>query len=59
MRKIGLDIETEAPDEATSLEFQEAFKLPLTPSKSSGVRDPFAPPEHALGRRLVLSHVRT
>jgi hypothetical protein len=33
MRKIGLDIETEAPDEATFLEFQEAFKLPLTPSK--------------------------
>lgn len=33
MRKIGLDMETEQLDAATFSEFQEAFKLPLTPSK--------------------------
>lgn len=33
MRRIGLDLETVRPDEATFQEFQEAFKLPLSPSK--------------------------
>jgi hypothetical protein len=33
MRRIGLDLETVRPDEATFQEFQEAFKLPLSASK--------------------------
>lgn len=33
MQRSGLDTETAKPDEATFQEFQELFKLPLTPSK--------------------------
>jgi hypothetical protein len=33
MRRIGLDLETVRPDEATFQEFQEAFKLPLSASR--------------------------
>lgn len=33
LRRIGLELETVRHDEATFQEFQELFKLPLTPSK--------------------------
>ena len=38
MRRIGLDTETELPDEATFQEFQTAFKLPLSPSKREAMQ---------------------
>jgi hypothetical protein len=33
MKRLGVEVETQLPDEASFQEFQEAFTLPLTPSK--------------------------
>jgi hypothetical protein len=32
MKHIGVEVETQLPDEASFEEFQTAFKLPLSPS---------------------------
>jgi hypothetical protein len=32
MKKLGLEVETEKPDEASFEEFQQAFAPPLSPS---------------------------
>jgi hypothetical protein len=32
MKKLGLEVETQLPDEASFDEFQTAFALPLSPS---------------------------
>jgi len=58
-KRLGVEVETELPDEASFEEFQTAFKLPLAPSTreampqckcfsqagSSGSLGPFAPPK--------------
>jgi hypothetical protein len=38
MKKLGFEVETELPDEASFDEFQTAFRLPLTPSKRKAMQ---------------------
>lgn len=38
MKKLGFEIETEIPDEASFDEFQTTFRLPLTPSKREAMQ---------------------
>ena len=38
MKRLGLEMETELPDEASFEEFQTAFKLPLSASTTEAIQ---------------------
>ena len=61
MKRLGVEVETQLPDEASFQEFQTAFKLPLSSSTQEAMQVLFPSRVGLLGhsRRLGVTLIRS